>query len=103
MLWLSFSCLLQFITVLNQRFKFIEKAQQMTIVFIKKFLDADEKYHLHEFASETLYTFISAALKALVAYKETPGYMEQKNSHQDQQQVAATKPSWIWSRSAVAM
>lgn len=44
----------------------------MGIACIKQLLAVDERYHLHEYASETVHTFIRLYLKAVVAYKETP-------------------------------
>ncbi|KAL9559155.1 hypothetical protein MBANPS3_000559 [Mucor bainieri] len=58
----------------NDQFHLIERVQQLTVECIKVGLKADEKYHLHEFASEAVYSIISAFLKAIVAYKEAPLY-----------------------------
>ena len=90
---------LQLILLFDRHFGIIDRVQHVGILCIKKLLAADEKYHLHEFASEAMYTFISATLKAAVAYKETPGYTE--NNRQQPQQVV--KPSWVWSRSSVTL
>ncbi|KAL7327192.1 hypothetical protein PS15p_209421 [Mucor circinelloides] len=57
---------------LNDQFQIVERVQQLTIECIKLGLKADEKYHLHEFASEAVYSIISALLKAIIAYKEAP-------------------------------
>ncbi|ORX51244.1 hypothetical protein DM01DRAFT_316557 [Hesseltinella vesiculosa] len=51
-----------------------KKMQMVGIECIKMLLDADEQYHLHELASETLYMLIAASLKAAVAFKESPSY-----------------------------
>ncbi|CAO3619373.1 unnamed protein product [Mucor fragilis] len=56
----------------NDQFHLVERVQQLTIECIKLGLKTDEKYHLHEFASEAVYSIISAFLKAIVAYKEAP-------------------------------
>ncbi|CAO0801988.1 unnamed protein product [Mucor circinelloides] len=57
---------------LNDQFQIVERVQQLTIECIKLGLKADEKYHLHEFASEAVYSIVSAFLKAIIAYKEAP-------------------------------
>lgn len=105
MLYLLFSYFLQILFLLNQHFQVIEKIQNVGVICIKKLLAADEKYHLHEFASEALYTLVSATLKAVVAYKETPGFMERAEQRQpeSQQQQQVMKSNWIWSRSAVTL
>lgn len=56
----------------NDQFHLIERVQQLTIECVKLGLKTDEKYHLHEFASEAVYSIISAFLKAIIAYKEAP-------------------------------
>lgn len=84
----------------------VEKIQNVGVTCIKKFLQADEKYHLHEFATEALYTFISASLRAIVAYKEAPVYLmqeerrggERMNNHNiGVNRKNASFTSWIWS------
>lgn len=54
--------------------------QQVGIKCVKLVLAADEHYHLHELASETLYMLVAASLKAAVAFKESPSYRQSSSS-----------------------
>ncbi|KAG0177825.1 hypothetical protein DFQ29_004287 [Apophysomyces sp. BC1021] len=82
---------------------------------VKLMLQADEQYRLHEFASEAMYMFVAAGLKAAVAYKETPGYHQQEQirqqrgmlqpSHESPQieyynelPARESRTTWPWSR-----
>ncbi|KAG2202029.1 hypothetical protein INT47_006221 [Mucor saturninus] len=57
---------------IDQQFHVVDKVQLCSIGCIKLLLAVDERYHLHEYASETVCTLIRLYLKAVVAYKETP-------------------------------
>ncbi|KAG2235445.1 hypothetical protein INT48_007843, partial [Thamnidium elegans] len=93
LLYILFSYFAQLILWIDRYTRFSEKLQCVGISCIKQLLKADEKYHLHELASETFFTFVSASLRALVAYKETPGYNDSNI------QTTADKKVWAWSRS----
>ncbi|KAI9273799.1 hypothetical protein EDC94DRAFT_592803 [Helicostylum pulchrum] len=93
LLYILFSYFAQLILWIDRYTRFSEKLQRVGISCIKQLLKADEKYHLHELASETLFTFVSASLKALVAYQEAPGYNDSTI------QATADKKVWTWSRS----
>ncbi|CAO3614572.1 unnamed protein product [Cunninghamella echinulata] len=58
----------------DNQYEVREKLQLVGIECVKMILAADEHYHLHELASETLYMLIAASLKAAVAFKESPKY-----------------------------
>lgn len=63
----------------------MEKLQNIGIGCIKIALIADEKYHLHEYASEALYSIVSALLRAIVAYKDTPPPSNSTSNNQNQE------------------
>lgn len=78
LLYLLFSYFLHLIFWMDGHFHVVDKVQVWSISCIKQLLAADEKYHIHEFATEAIYTLIRLYLKALVAYKETPGYVQEE-------------------------
>lgn len=65
----------------DRHYRVTEKAQDLGIECIKFALYMDEQYQLHEFATEALYMFVAAGIRAAVAYKETPPHSEQKEDH----------------------
>lgn len=71
-----FSYLLHILCYLDHQYEVREKMQRVGVECIKLVLAADEHYHLHELASETLYMLIAASLKAAVAFKESPSYRQ---------------------------
>lgn len=88
---MAFSYFFHLILWVDQHFHVAEKIQIWSISCIKQLLAADEKYHLHEFASEAVCTLIRLYLKTIVAYKETPGYLGDDSD----------KQSWVWSATAM--
>ncbi|KAI8334212.1 hypothetical protein BC941DRAFT_432377 [Chlamydoabsidia padenii] len=71
-----FGYFIHMLCYLDHHYKVRDKMQKVGIECIKLGLAADEHYHLHELASETLYVLIAASLKAAVAYKESPSYRQ---------------------------
>lgn len=71
-----FGYLFQLFLWVDAQYHFREKFQDFTIYCIKYGIEADEKYHLHEYITEGIYMMIVAGLKAVVAFKETPRYKE---------------------------
>lgn len=71
-----FSYLIQLLLWFDAQYHVMQKAQDFGIQCIKFGLQADERYHLHEFLSEGLYMLIAAGLKAAVAFNETPRYAD---------------------------
>lgn len=69
-----FGYLIQLFLWVDAQYHVVEKVQDIGIQCIKLGLQADERYRLHEFISEGLYMLVAAALKAAVAFKETPRY-----------------------------
>lgn len=49
----------------------MNRAKKMGIKMIKIGLKVDQKYHLHEILSESLYTMMTAILKAVIVFKES--------------------------------
>jgi hypothetical protein len=49
----------------------MNRAKKTGIKMIKIGLEVDQKYHLHEILSESLYTIITAVLKAVIVFKES--------------------------------
>ncbi|KAI8072464.1 hypothetical protein BC940DRAFT_292656 [Gongronella butleri] len=72
-----------------------KKMQAVGIECIKMLLAADEQYHLHELASETLYMLIAASLKAAVAFKESPSYQDAPNVHVSSSQPVTSSEASI--------
>ncbi|ORZ10197.1 hypothetical protein BCR42DRAFT_381147 [Absidia repens] len=68
------SYLSHLLSYLDHQYEVREKMQWAGIECVKMLLAADEHYHLHEIASETIYMLIAASLKAAVAFKESPSY-----------------------------
>jgi hypothetical protein len=99
LLYLVFSYFVHLLLWIDQNFQVVEKIQNLGVTCIKKLLQADEKYRLHEFASEALYTLVSASLKTIVAYKEVPAYLiEQDGSGgRSSGKHSSSSPSRIWS------
>ncbi|KAI8089471.1 uncharacterized protein BX664DRAFT_385954 [Halteromyces radiatus] len=74
------SYLVHVLSYLDHQYQVRQKMQSVGIECIKLLLAADEHYHLHELASETLYMLIAASLKAAVAFKESPSYRHPTSS-----------------------
>lgn len=81
----------------------------MSVEFIKLGIQADEKYHLHEFVTEGIYMVVVAGLKAAVAFKETPRHKDNQISIPPpselnrnipaspvKQQDKSKNSSWVW-------
>ncbi|KAG1178054.1 hypothetical protein G6F70_001971 [Rhizopus microsporus] len=58
----------------DKQYCITEKAQDLGIQCLKIGLEADQHYRLHEFITEGIYMFITAGLKAIIAFKETSSY-----------------------------
>lgn len=69
----------------------MEKLQIFSIQCIKYVLEADERYHLHEYITEGLYMIIAAGLKAAVAFKEAPGYDSKIQNKSESTKVSGSK------------
>lgn len=69
-----FGYFIQLLLWIDSQYHVAQKAQDAGIECVKLLLQADEQYHLHELATEAMYMFIAAGLKAAIAYKEAPGY-----------------------------
>ncbi|CAO3589135.1 unnamed protein product [Absidia cylindrospora] len=74
------SYLAHLLSYLDHQYEVREKMQWAGIECVKMLLAADEHYHLHELASETIYMLIAASLKAAVAFKESPSYRHSGSS-----------------------
>lgn len=75
----GFSCkaiqsLAKLIFWVNKKTELSKKAQSLAVKCIKRLLEGDELYHLCGFVSETIHCLVVACIKAIIAYKETPGY-----------------------------
>ncbi|KAG0168080.1 hypothetical protein DFQ28_005367 [Apophysomyces sp. BC1034] len=114
-LFFVFGYLLQLFIWIDGQYHIIHKIQDFGFECVKLMLQADEQYRLHEFASEAMYMFVAAGLKAAVAYKETPGYHQQEQirqqrgmlqpSHESPQieyynelPARESRTTWPWSR-----
>ncbi|KAI7852621.1 hypothetical protein BDC45DRAFT_570885 [Circinella umbellata] len=84
-----FGYFIQFLIWFDKQYHVVERVQDFGVDCLKMLLQADEEYRLHELVSEAVYMLIAAGLKAVVAFKETPGYKEHNHSrpssHQRQQ------------------
>ncbi|KAF7727947.1 hypothetical protein EC973_006835 [Apophysomyces ossiformis] len=89
LIYFIFGYLLQLLMWIDNQYHVVHKVQDFGFDCVKLMLQADEQYHLHEFASEAMYVFIAAGLKAAVAYKEAPGYQQQEpiRQHRDMPQI----------------
>ncbi|KAI8643718.1 hypothetical protein BD408DRAFT_431192 [Parasitella parasitica] len=76
---------------INGQFQIVQKVEYVTIECIKFALKTDEKYNLHEIASEAVCTLLSTFLKAIIAYREAPRH---KNTLDEG--FSAISESWIW-------
>ena len=64
----------------------MERVRDFGVDCLKMLLQADEEYRLHELVSEAVYMLIAAGLKAVVAFKEAPGYNEHNHHRSSYQQ-----------------
>ncbi|KAI8146128.1 hypothetical protein BJV82DRAFT_600612 [Fennellomyces sp. T-0311] len=110
--YFMFGYLVQILFWIDGQYHVAQKAQDIGVECVKLFLKADEQYRIHEFASEALYMLIAAALKAAVAYKETPGFrdpvmmqpqstlefLDEEEDHPDcgPPSPAKSRVPWIW-------
>lgn len=69
----------------------MERLQNAGIQCIKYVLEADERYHLHEFITEGVYMMIAAGLKAAIAFKETPGYDSKVQNKSESTKVSTNR------------
>ncbi|CEG78848.1 hypothetical protein RMATCC62417_13388 [Rhizopus microsporus] len=69
-----FGYMIQLCLWIDKQYCITEKAQDLGIQCLKIGLEADQHYRLHEFITEGIYMFITAGLKAIIAFKETPNY-----------------------------
>ncbi|KAI9349900.1 hypothetical protein BD770DRAFT_474850 [Pilaira anomala] len=75
----EFSCkaiqsLVKLIFRVNKKTELSKKARSLAVRCIKRILEGDELYHLCQFVSEAIHCLVMACIKAIIAYKETPGY-----------------------------
>ncbi|ORZ14057.1 hypothetical protein BCR42DRAFT_417956 [Absidia repens] len=80
--------LLLLVSYLDRQYQVREKAQSVGIECVKMLLAADEQYHLHEIATETIYMLFAASLKAAVAFKESPSYHHPADSNLTSAQIS---------------
>ncbi|KAI8144146.1 hypothetical protein BJV82DRAFT_608492 [Fennellomyces sp. T-0311] len=73
-----FGYFIQFLIWFDSQYHVVERVQDFGVELLKMLLQADEEYRLHELVSEAVYMLIAAGLKAVVAFKEAPGYKEQQ-------------------------
>lgn len=66
-----FHCFFQFSLWIDREYDVMNRAKKMGIKMIKIGLKVDQKYHLHEILSESLYTMMTAILKAVIVFKES--------------------------------
>lgn len=66
-----FRCFLQFSLWIDREYDVMNRAKKTGIEMIKIGLRVEQKYHLHEIISESLYTIITAVLKAVIVFKES--------------------------------
>ncbi|KAI7902823.1 uncharacterized protein BX663DRAFT_52338 [Cokeromyces recurvatus] len=71
-----FGYIIQLFLWIDTQYHILEKAQDASIQCIKFGLEADERYHVHEFLTEGFYMLVTAGLKVAIAYKETPRYKD---------------------------
>lgn len=90
----------------------MQRVQDMSVECIKLGIQADERYHLHEFVTEGIYMVVVAGLKAAVAFKETPRHKENQQitiqpdanrnissplmHPKEQDDVKSKSTSWVW-------
>ncbi|KAI9492586.1 hypothetical protein BDB00DRAFT_827252 [Zychaea mexicana] len=72
-----FGYFIQFLIWFDSQYHVVERVQDFGVECLKMLLQADEEYRLHELVSEAVYMLVAAGLKAVVAFKEAPGYKEQ--------------------------
>ncbi|KAF9327564.1 hypothetical protein BG006_009158 [Podila minutissima] len=58
----------------DERFHLQEKAWDISKQSIKKAIELDEQYAIHEVVTETFFATVTGLVKAGIAYKETPSY-----------------------------
>ncbi|KAI9261621.1 hypothetical protein BDA99DRAFT_538009 [Phascolomyces articulosus] len=75
-----FGYFIQFLIWFDHQYHVVERVQDFGVECLKMLLQADEEYRLHELVSEAVYMLIAAGLKAVVAFKEAPGYKEHHSS-----------------------
>lgn len=73
-----FGYLFQLLLWIDAKYHIRTKIQDFGIYCIKHGIEADEKYHLHEYITEGIYMITVAILKAVVAFKEAPSYYNKK-------------------------
>jgi hypothetical protein len=97
--------LIQLLLWVDSQYHVTQKAQDMSVEFIKLGIQADERYHLHEFVTEGIYMVIVAGLKAAVAFKETPRHKDDqiiipqipiRTPSSKEDKPAAKNASWVW-------
>ncbi|KAI9315162.1 hypothetical protein BX666DRAFT_1879026 [Dichotomocladium elegans] len=102
-----FTCVVQFFVWIDGQYHIVNKVQDLGIECVKLMLKMDEQYHLHELASEAIYVFVAAGIKAAVAYKEAPAFRDGlgrvfsdpiKFYREDHREECQTKSSsrWTW-------
>ncbi|KAI9312236.1 hypothetical protein BX666DRAFT_866205 [Dichotomocladium elegans] len=79
-LYFVFGYFLQVLCWLDRQYFISQRLQNLGVQCVKRLLEADEEYRLHELISESIYMLIAAGLKAVVAFKETPSRRSQPKS-----------------------
>ncbi|KAI8374570.1 uncharacterized protein BYT42DRAFT_615718 [Radiomyces spectabilis] len=94
MLYFVFGYFMHLLWWMNLQYHVVERMQEFGIHCMKLALKADEQYQLHELLSEAIYTCFAAILKAVVAFKETPGYQQRraKSSWSSNATTSAPRP-----------
>ncbi|KAI7866468.1 hypothetical protein BDF14DRAFT_1813621 [Spinellus fusiger] len=75
-LFLLLNTVIHYFLQFNDKYHIYQKMEQFCFGCGKALLKMDEQYHLHEYASETLYMVAAASFKAVVAYREAPTYSQ---------------------------
>ncbi|CAO3593682.1 unnamed protein product [Absidia cylindrospora] len=85
-----------------------QRAHAVALTGLKSLLDTNEQYRLHEFITELVFMLVTACLKAVVAYRETPRYHHVHEVEVDTPvavieevapptAAASSSSTWLWS------
>jgi hypothetical protein len=71
------------IKTIDEAYGLQEKAWEISRTGINLALEIDQQYNVHEKVGNALFTGIAAAMKAGIAYKDSPGYQEVRRMRMD--------------------
>ncbi|KAI8985355.1 hypothetical protein BDB01DRAFT_787763 [Pilobolus umbonatus] len=93
------SYIMQLLLWIDKHLLISKKIELTCLTCIKWIITTDEKYRLHEYAAETIYSMTVTLVKAAIAYKEAPGYsqkMDQQDNRQDHRVLENGSSLDIW-------